>query len=555
MISRQDIDQLIKRNEALKLERSTWLAHWKDISANVLPANGRFFLTDRNKGWKRNTQIYDSTGTRALRVMAAGMMAGMTSPSRPWFRLTLQDKDLMKYNPVAIWLDDVTEKISDILLKSNAYRALHGMYEELGAFGTNISFMADDFEKIIHLHPLTIGEYAIACNWKGEIDTLYREFDKQVGAIVGEFGYNNCSGVVKNLYDRGTLDAWITLIHAIEPRTERDLTKRDNLNMPYRSVYLEKGSHNGKVLRESGFNSFPCLSPRWSAIGGDLYGTSPAMDALGDIKQLQAQQYRKLQAIDFQVMPPLQVPLSMRSREIEIFPGGISYYDDNSPSAGVKPLFEGRLDLSALREDMALAQQRIKSTFYNDVFMMITDQDQRMTATEVTARNAEKMLMLGPVVERLNNEMLSPLIDTLFTRLSQAMMLPTPPPELQGQELHAEYISILAQAQQSMETNSIDRFTSALGQIAQLKPEILDKLNPDGWADEYAENLGISPEIINDAGQVALIRQQRMQAQQHAQQQQAMLMGSQVAKNLGQTSTADDTAAGAIYNRMQGKPQ
>lgn len=552
-MSADSVNQLTRRNEALKAERSTWLAHWKDISANVLPVNGRFFVSDRNRGWKRNNQIYDSTGTRALRVMAAGMMAGMTSPSRPWFRLTLQDKDLLKYNPVAVWLDDVSELIRDVLLKSNSYRALHGMYEELGAFGTTVSFIADDFDKVIHLHPLTIGEYAISCNWKGEIDTLYREFDKQIGPIVAEFGYNNCSTAIKNLYDRGERDAWVTLIHAIEPRTDRDTTKRDRYNMPFKSCYFEKGSNNGKYLRESGFNRFPCLAPRWATVGGDLYGTSPAMDALGDIKQLQAQQYRKLQAIDFQVMPPLQVPVSMRNREIEIFPGGISYYDDTSPSAGVKPLFEGRLDLSALREDMALCQQRIKSTFFNDVFLMITDQDQRMTATEVTARNAEKMLMLGPVVERLNNEMLSPLIDTLFTRLSQAMMLPPPPPELEGQELHAEYISILAQAQQSMETNSIDRFTSALGQIATLKPDILDKLNTDGWADEYAENLGISPEIINDAGQVALIRQQRMQAQQHAQQQQAMLMGSQVAKNLGQTATTDDTAAGALMNRMKGK--
>ena len=90
------------------------------------------------------------------------MMSGMTSPSRPWFRLLVADRNLMRSQPVRLWLAEVTETIEDVLARSNTYRVLHGMYEELGAFGTAAALIADDYRYGVHLYPFTIGEYAIA---------------------------------------------------------------------------------------------------------------------------------------------------------------------------------------------------------------------------------------------------------------------------------------------------------------------------------------------------------------------------------------------------------
>ncbi len=553
MAEYSEVDLFNRRWSALKLERSSWMSHWRDVSNNLLPVNGRYLVSDRNKGQKRHNVIYDSTGTRALRILAAGMMSGMTSPSRPWFRLSIPDRDLMQFQPVKRWLNDVTEQIQDVFSRSNAYRVLHSMYEEIGAFGTAAALISEDYDNVIHMHPFTIGQYAIATDWKGNVITLYREFDKTVGEIVAEFGLGKCSAPVQALYKNGQLDQWVTLIHAIEPRTDRDMSKQDNINMPWKSVYFEQAVRDGRVLRESGFKSFPCVAPRWATAGGDIYGISPGMEALGDIKQLQAQQFRKSQAIDYQANPPVQVPTSMKNREVELFPGGVSYYDSSSGTQGIKTAFEVNLNLQALLLDIQDVRTRINGSFYSDIFMMITRQDQRMTATEVAERHEEKMLMLGPVVERLNNELLDPLVETVFERLLTAGLLPPPPEELQGHELNIEYVSMLAQAQQAISINGIDRFVMSLGQIAILKPDVLDKLNADYWADNYSDKLGVDPELIVGGDELALIRKQREQQMQQAQQAAQMQQGSEILKNVGQTSTEPGTAAGDMLAAIKGK--
>ena len=514
--------KLLTRWGQLKTERATWWAHWKEISDFLLPRSGRFFVQDRNRGNRRHNNIYDNTGTRALRVLAAGMMSGMTSPARPWFRLATADTELMKSHAVKVWLNDCSDLIHRIFQRSNTYRALHGMYEELGTFGTAASIVLPDFANVIHHYPLTCGEYAIASNWKGEVCTLYREFQKTIAEVVAEFGIENVSPMVKSLYDRGSLDAWVTIVHAIEPRTDRDPAKVDARNMAWKSVHFELGGNPDKYLRESGFRRFPALVPRWQTAGGDIYGHSPGMEALGDIKQLQHEQLRKAQAIDYKTNPPLQVPSSMKNRDLELLPGGVVYVDMGGPTQGVRSAFEVNIDLSHLLSDIQDVRERVRGSFYADLFLMLANQqDARMTATEVAERHEEKLLMLGPVLERLQNELLDPLIEMTFDRIMEAGILPPPPPEMQGHDLNVELVSMLAQAQRAVGTNSIDRFVGNLGAVAQFKPDVLDKFDTDRWADVYSDSLGLDPSIIVPDEQVQAIRQQRAQAAQ-AQHEAAM---------------------------------
>lgn len=540
-------NKMLTRWGQLRSERATWMAHYKEISDYLLPRSGRFFIQDRNKGDRRHNNIYDSTGTRALRVLGAGLMGGATSPARPWFRLAVPDADMMKSASVKLWLNQVTAMMFQVFQRSNTYRALHAMYEELGAFGTGCSLITEDFEDVIRQYPLTTGEYCLAQNWRGEICTLYREFQKTVGEMVKEFGKANCSLTVQNLFDRGSLDTWVTIIHAIEPRSDRDPAKRDALNMAWSSKYFEIGAEDGKYLRESGYKTFPALTPRWATAGGDIYGNSPAMEALGDIKQLQHEQLRKAQGIDYMTKPPLQVPVSMKNMGVETLPGGVSYFDQTSPHGGIKTAFEVRLDLSHLLEDIQDVRSRIKETFYTDLFLMLANQtDSRMTATEVAERHEEKLLMLGPVLERLHNELLDPLIETTFARLVASGVLPPPPPELHGIDLNVEYVSVLAQAQRAVATNGIDRFVGNLGQVAQFKPDVLDNFDSDKWAEKYSDMLGVDPELIVPGDKVALVRQQRAKAAQAQAQAEQMAQASQTAKNLGQTPTTGGNAASDV---------
>tara|TARA_A100001388_G_scaffold82238_1_gene59274 strand:- start:2142 stop:3821 length:1680 start_codon:yes stop_codon:yes gene_type:complete len=518
---------LLTRWGHLRTERATWWSHWQEVTTYLLPRNGRYFVQDRNKGHRRHNSIYDNTGTRALRTLGAGMMAGATSPARPWFRLGTNDPELNRYTPVKLWLDDVTERMQIVFAKSNTYRTLHSMYEELGAFGTAGSIILPDPKTAIHHYPVTIGEYAIATDYQGKVNTMYREFQKTVSEVVREFGYNKCSTSVKNLYDRGSLDTWITIIHAIEPRSdrERDFSKRDNMNMAFKSCYFEQGGEGEQTLRESGYKDFPVVVPRWGLAGGDIYGNSPGMESLGDIKQLQHEQLRKAQGIDYQTKPPLQVPSYMKNRDVDSLPGGVTFVDGQQGK--IETAFNVNLNLNHLLADIQDVRQRINSSFYADLFLMLANAtDTRMTATEVAERHEEKLLMLGPVLERLHNELLDPLIDNTFNRMVEANLIPPAPEELQGQDLSVEFVSMLAQAQRAIGTNSVDRYVNNLGMVAQMKPEVLDKFDSDVWADSYADMLGVDPKLVVAGEQVARIREERAAAQQAAaqaeQQQQAV---------------------------------
>lgn len=545
-------DKLFTRWGMLKTERATWWAHWQEITNYLLPRSGRYFVQDRDKGWRRHNNIYDNTGTRALRVLGAGMMAGATSPARPWFRLGTADPELNSYQPVKLWLQDVTQRMQVVFQKSNTYRTLHQMYEELGAFGTAASIVLPDYQTAIHHYPVTIGEYAIAQDYQGKVCTLYREFEKTVGEIVKEYGYNNCSTVVKNMYDRGSLDQWIRLIHAIEPRADRDIRKKDAKNMAWGSYTFEVGGNPHTFLRESGFKEFPALVPRWATAGGDIYGNSPGMEVLGDVKQLQHEQLRKAQAIDYQTKPPLQVPTSMKNRDVETLPGGVSFYDGQT--AGIKTAFEVNLNLQHLVVDIQDVRERIRGGFYADLFLMLANAtDTRMTATEVAERHEEKLLMLGPVLERLHNELLDPLIDMTFTRMIEAGLVPPPPPELQGMELNVEFVSMLAQAQRAIGTNSVDRYVANLGAVAGFKPDVLDKFDSDQWADVYADMLGVDPKLIVPSDKVALLREARGKAEAAKAQMEAAHSMSESARNLGTVQTGPDSnAAMDIMNQFSG---
>lgn len=509
------------RVSELMQERASWMAHWREISEYQQPRAGRFILTDRNRGEKRHQSIYDRTAIGAHRTLAAGLMSGMTSPARPWFRLGLQDRDLMEYGPVKTWLHRTGVLLREIFAAGNTYRALQQGYGELGLFGTWADIVEPDFENVLHHHPLTVGEYALATNDKGVVDTLVREYEMTVGQIVKKFGEANISTAVRNLYDRGRLNAWVPVVHIIEPRTDRDVRKRDAKNMAFGSCYFEKASDNTeRYLRESGYKRFPALAPRWETVGGDIYGHSPGMECLGDVKQLQHQQLRKSQAIDYQTNPPKQVPVELKDAARALLPGGVSYYNQATPGGGIRTAFEINLDLNALREDIVDVRQRIRAAYYEDLFLMLAnDTRSGITATEVAERHEEKLLMLGPVLERLHNELLSPKIDMAFDFAAEAGILPEIPPELSGVDLKIEFVSTLAQAQRIVAAQGMDRLIGTVTSMAQLWPEVRHKVNAMQAVDDYADVFGVNPELVVDddkANAAADAERQAMAAQQAA---------------------------------------
>lgn len=526
---------ILRRFNALWTERSSWDAHWREIAAYSFPRASRFLQSDVNRGTKKHHLIHDNTAIFALRTLAAGMMSGMTSPARPWFRLALRDRDLMEYGPVKAWLHAVAEKMRAVFSASNTYNALHQCYEELGAFGTWANFVRPNFQTVIHHYPMTVGEYALAVDDMGRADTLARKLHMTVGQLAKQFPRESLSTAVRNLIDRNSLDAWVPVMHFIAPRSDLDPTKRDARNMRFESVYLEAGSNEDRFLGVGGFERFPALCPRWVVTSNDTYGRSPGMDCLGDVKQLQHQQLRKAQGIDYQVMPPIQVPTAYKDQADKRLPGGVMYVDSATPGGGVRSAFDVQINLQHLTLDIQDTRERIRSAYYADLFLMLANMDRTsMTATEVAERHEEKLLMLGPVLERLQNELHAPLIDITFDQLAAAGALPPAPEELQGVELEVEFVSTLAQAQRAVAAAGTDRWLATIGQLAPIFPGVVAKVNADQIVDEYGDMYGVNPRLIVPDEEAAAAREAQARALQAQQAAAAAPVAADAAKTVSE---------------------
>ncbi|HIB9048872.1 TPA: portal protein [Raoultella planticola] len=543
-------EQLQKQQAQLTTDRSSFESHWRELSDFINPRGSRFLVTDVNRDDRRNTKIIDPTATLAARTLSSGMMSGITSPARPWFKLATPDPDMMDYGPVKMWLEVVQRRMNEVFNKSNLYQSLPLLYASLGNYSTGAMAVLDDDSDVIRTMMFPIGSYYMANSPRGSVDTCFRKFSMTVRQLVMEFGMSNVSTSVRSLWENGTYESWIEVIHAVYPNIDRDTAKLNSKNKPVKSVYYEVGGDNDKVLRESGFDEFPIMAPRWEVNGEDVYGSScPGMIALGQVKALQLEQKRKSQLIDKATNPPMVGPSSLKNQRVSLLPGDVTYIDVMNGQDGLKPAYLVNPNTADLLADIQDTRQTINSAYFVDLFMMLQNINTRSMPVEaVIEMKEEKLLMLGPVLERLNDECLNPLIDRAFSIMARKNLLPPPPDVLQGMPLRIEYISVMAQAQKSIGLSSLSSTVGFIGQLAQAKPEALDKLDVDQAIDAFAEMSGVSPTVIVPQEQVEQIRQERARQQQ---QQQAMAMGmaaAQGAKTLSEAQTADPSVLTALSN-------
>lgn len=550
-------ERLEKQFAQLRNDRSSFETHWRELSDFINPRGSRFLTSDVNRDDNRNNRIVDPTGTMAARTLASGMMSGITSPARPWFRLATPDPDMMDYGPVKMWLEVVQRRMNDMFNKSNLYQSLPLLYSSLGIYSTGAMAVLDDDQDIIRTQMFPIGSYHLANSARGSVDTCFRKFSMTVRQLVAEFGLDNVSSSVKGMFDAGNYEKWVEITHAVYPNMDRNTGSLLAKDKPYKSVYYECGGDKEKLLRESGFDEFPIMAPRWEVNGEDVYGSScPGMLALGQVKALQLEQKRKSQLIDKATNPPMVGPSTLKNQRVSLLPGDITYIDNMGSQDGFKPAYLVNPNTAELLADIQDTRQIINSSFFVDLFMMLQSINTRSMPVEaVIEMKEEKLLMLGPVLERLNDECLNPLIDRAFSIMARKNMLPPPPEVMQGMPLRIEYISVMAQAQKSIGLSSLANTVQFIGQLAAAKPEALDKLNVDQAIDTFADMSGVSATVILPQEQVDQIRQQRAQQQQ---QQQAMQMGmaaAQGAKTLSDAQTTDPSVLSALSDAAKGAMQ
>lgn len=559
---------------ALKTERSSFDAHWQELARFLMPRRTRFWSGDRNKGDRRNREIIDSTGTMSARTLRSGMHAGLTSPARPWFKLGTPDPELARFGPVKEWLHDVTQRMLTVFATSNVYNSLPTVYGDMGVFGTAACAMLGDDLDLLRTYTYPIGSYVVGLDERGLATSFMREYEMTVRQIVAAFGgenggpavkgkaieWENISTAIRKLWDSSNYEAAVPMLWSVTPNVDADGNAIGSKFFPWASCHLERDSNeNQKILRESGFKTFPVFCPRWDVTSDDSYGTDcPGMTALGDVKQLQAQQRDKGRAVEKLVDPPLVGPNALRTQKTSLLPGDITYVDTRDGVQGLRAIHEVGLNIQHLVEDMRETQYRIDRAFFADLFLMMARSDNvkggaPVTAREIEERHEEKLLVLGPVLERTNDELLNPMIDRAFALMQDGGLIPEAPPELHGVRLKIDYISLLAQAQRLVGVVGQDRFMQTVIGMAETFPEAKAKVNTNRIIDNYGEMLGVDPQAIvsDEAANQMIADARRQQAAQAAAETAAS--GAAAMKDASEAQLTGDSALTRMVNQLQGQ--
>ena len=540
---------------SLETYRYGWWQHWARLAEFILPRRYHWLVianrTDR--GLPINQNIIDATGTIAARVLANGLVSGLTSPSSPWFRMEVPDANAMAQRDVKIWLDEVQSKMATAMQHSNFYDAIGTMQFDNVVFGTAPVIIYEDYDTIFRCYNPCAGEYYLAASAELRIERLKRKFTFTKRQVVEMFGDGVDASIVEAAKAGGGQgNVEIVVAHSIEPNTPiEDEAGNEVYPVPkhflYREIYWQWGGGNGKrPFAMRGFHECPFIAPRWDVVSNDAYGRSPCMDALPDIMQLQEETKRKAEGILKQVRPPMMADISLKNEPTATTPGGMTYVANLGSNPGMKPVFEVRPDLTAMMNDLKEIQGRIQRILFNDLFMMISQLDTVRSATEIQERKQEKLIQIGPVIERLQGEGFDMAIDRIFNIMLRKGMFSPPPPSIRGMPLKVLYISPLAELQRSAgTTTSIERTFQLAGQLAGVAPDIMDNLDLGEGLREYADALRTPPKIVRDAGAVLKIQAARAKKQEQAELLQQTVAGAKGAKDLS------DAQVGGGQNALQ----
>ena len=531
--------------EALRNDRLPFWTLWRDLASYYMPKRYVWLLSDKERRIReaKNPNILDGTGTLAARVLAAGMMNGITSPSRPWFSLRVPGFSDDPNGEARLWVDEVTRRMQTIMSETNFYNALAVLYLDLVVFGSAAMLVYEDDESVFRCYNPALGEFYFGQSHRLAVDTFAREYTLKIGQLVRQFGEENVSPNVLAAWTRGgaSLMTDVDVCHLIEPN---DGATGIPKKFRFRETYWEHKINDGTVLRQSGFNEIPGIFPRWELTANDAYGTSPALDALGDVIQLQHETKRKAQGLDKLMSPPMIADIQLQTRPTALMPNGITYVAGNS-SFGMKPAYQVQLPLGEIALDIRDVRERIRETFHNPLFNMISQLDTVRSATEIDARREEKLVLLGSVLERFQNEALDPAIDRIFSIMFRNGMLPDPPESIGGQPIEIQYVSILSTAQRAVAAIPTERWVGLIGNIGQIAPEVIDIPNWSELIRNYGDAIGVPARDMRSREDIAERNEQKEQA---AQMQQAVEQGAQAAQG---AKLLSETDVGGGANALQ----
>ena len=507
--------------EYLKEQRAEFEGDWKD-TANYVRAS----LYNWNVGGKKpgRPDRYTSRPAHYLSTLVSGLLGYTISPNITWLKLSLEQMDWMRYSGVKDWLEQAEKALYAAINRSNLYSEAPIFLRDAATYGHSALLIDEDVgEQRIRYSTRPTPEVYLDVNEFDEVDTVYRLFSMTVRTMISFFGEDNCHSEIKTKFaSTGSRNDSITILHAVYPRKEATGESLDIKKSPWASVYVDMD--NDHVIEESGYWENPYATFAWERISRTGYGDGPALNALPDILLLNKAEEARIRLAQLSAEPPMNVPSKMKGSE-NVVPGGFNYYD--KADEVLSPINTGMnfpITISVTQD----IENRIRDWFHVDFFLMLQQQTQQKTATEVMELQGEKAAVLSSIIVNLNNALAS-IVRRTFNILYRQGKIPNPPDVLQGSgaQIKIDFVGPLAQAQKKYhQAGGIAQSMALVSPVIQLFPESRDYIDGDRLAVEILDANGFPQSALREDEEVKGIRDARAQMAAQ-QQQQAIAMQQQ----------------------------
>lgn len=532
-ISQEAVEQLFLDFDRAKGSRSNFEWFWQEAAELIHPIEACFTKLGY-QGENRRWRIFDGTGEQANQQLAAGLFSLLTNPSQPFFEISTDDKLVNNDYVVAKWLQEVTEimNFEMQLPHTNFTAALNECYLEYGAFGNCQLVITEhpEYKRSLFFQSLPLTETCFQENRANIVNRILRTYKRTASDLVEEFGEKNVPEDVRKAIADKQGQKEFEVLHTIRPVNEAAGFPAPNgfKGFEYLSIYIEKQSKT--VMRQTGYYEKPFAVARFYKASNETYGRGPGFAALSDVKMLQEIYQTTLSGAQKRIDPPVMMPDDGFLSVLDTRPGAVNYYQSGTKDR-VEPLEAGADP--GLGEDLAAGvRKRIWDAFY--VTQLQLNIGPQMTATEVMQRVEQQMRMLGPLVGRLQTELLGPMIQRCFRLLLRLGKFPPVPERLvqSGNILKVVYTTPMARAQDQLQANNLTRVMQVLEPFLVIDQTVMDNFNKDEIAHGIGEVFSLSKRYYNSPDKRDAIRQQRNQAAQAAQEAQVLRDGGQGAMNL-----------------------
>ncbi len=476
-------DAVLTRYQRAKERRAVWEGLWQECYDYALPTRDTA-VRSASAGPRRWDRIFDGTAPDAVDQLAASLMAQLTPPWTRWMGFTAGPDILEEERAeVAGELERASTVMQSHIDRSNFAVEMHQCYLDLVTAGTSCLLfeeMPAGEPSAFRFTAVPLVQVVLEEGPYGRLDVTFRRHELTVQQLLARFPNARNSQKLRLSERVNDVELRIPIVEAVVP---------DGNGYSYIAIVEDGRDIAGdSVLAEGRFAASPFINFRWLKAPGEVYGRSPVMKALPDIKTANKVVELVLKNASIAVTGIWQADDDgvINPATIKLVPGTI--IPKAVGSAGLKPLeTPGRFDVSELVLDQL--RGRIRKALFVDQLGQVNGP--RMTATEVLERSAEMARILGATYGRLQSELLSPLATRARAILARRGEIPDMP--LDHRLVALEYKSPQAryQAQQDVQNTLV-----WLDAVRGLGPEAMAAVDQAAAARWLGRTLGVPGDLM-----------------------------------------------------------